>query len=124
MRYIITQSQLHKMIYHYLNEMYDTTDIEKKVNPYNSDAYRISLKSSNGEIEYFWFGPGEDDGGNPHNGVGNLNVHPDVIDSLRNLFGVRQSKILDIIADWVSEKLDIDVDEISIYPERMKPPNY
>jgi hypothetical protein len=75
-------------------------------------------------ITYFWYGPGDDDDGNPHNGMGEIHVHPEIVDILRNTFSVRESKILDIIADWVSETLNVDIDEISIYPYRNKNPNY
>ena len=75
-------------------------------------------------ISYFWYGPGEDDDGNPHNGIGSVHVHPEIVDTLRSAFSVRESKILDIIADWISETLNVDIDEISIYPHRKGSPNY
>jgi len=46
------------------------------------------------------------------------------MDFIRNTFSIRQGKALDIIGDWVSEKFDVDIDEVDIYPTRKSPPNY
>ena len=128
MRYIITQSQLHTLVYSYLDEMFSNEDFERKINEYDKsgNTWRIHMNDDNGneKIVYFWFGPGEDDDGNPHNGTGSLHVHPDVADFIRNTFSIRQGKALDIIGDWVSEKFNVDIDEVDIYPTRKSPPNY
>ena len=128
MRYIITQSQFHKLIYSYLNNKFSNKDFRKKINPYvkSGGTWSVDLFTDDGEekMSYFWFEPGEDDDGNPHNGVGHFYVHPEIADHLREIFSVRESKILDIISDWVSETLNVDIDETTIYPSRKKTPNY
>lgn len=129
MRYIITPTQAHSLIYKFLDSMFSNNDFRKKINPYVEDGntWTIDLFDEEGErnlITYFWYGPGEYDDGNPHNGVGNLQIHPDVVDTLRKNLSLRESKVLDVIADWVSEKLEVDIDEISIYPYRKGSPNY
>ena len=128
MRYIITPSQFHNLIYKFLEDMFSNKDFRKEINPYVKDGntWRVDMFNDSGKrlLTYFWFGPGEDDDGNPHNGVGNLHVNPEIVDTLRNIFSVRESKILDIIADWVSETLNADIDEVSISPHRNGTPNY
>ena len=125
MRYIITQSQLHGVVYKYLDYMFKDSSGEKIVNQYNKKAYKINLGDASNEINYFWYGPGEeDDGGNIHYGVGHLQIHPNIVDILRPIMNVRESKVIDIIADWFSEKFNADIDTISIYPERSKPTTY
>jgi len=128
MRYVITQSQFHTLIYKYLNNLFSNKDFRKELNPYVKDGntWHIEMFNDSGKelLSYFWFGPGEDDDGNPHNGVGSLHVNPEIIDTLRGIFSVRESKILDIVADWASETLNADIDEISIFPHRNKTPNY
>jgi hypothetical protein len=37
---------------------------------------------------------------------------------------IRETKVVDIIADWVSQKFDVDIDEVSIYPKRKNTPVY
>jgi hypothetical protein len=128
MRYIISQSQFHTLIYKYLNGIFSNKNFKKEINPYVKDGntWRVDMFNDSGKrlLTYFWYGPGEDDDGNPHNGVGSLHIHYELLDSLRAPLGVRESKIQDIIADWVSETLDADIDEVSISPHRNGTPNY
>jgi hypothetical protein len=126
MRYIITSSQIHQVVYKYLDKMFQGYNDEKKQNPSNKNAFRMTLKSSNGDekIEYFYFGPGEYDDDTKHFGIGNLHIHPNIVDELRQIIKIRETKVVDIIADWFSEKFDLDVDNIGIYPERKTPAVY
>jgi len=129
MRYIITPSQFHSLIYKFLEDMFSNKDFRKEINPYVKDGktWRVDMFDDSGKkrlLTYFWYGPGEDDDGNPHNGVGSLHIHYQILDSLRGFLGIRESKIQDIIADWVSETLNADIDEIAIHPARNKTPNY
>jgi hypothetical protein len=120
MRYIITQTQLHNIVYKYLDSTFKNVEPNKQINAHNPNAYRLIL----GNITYFYYGPGEYDDNTPHYGVGMLHIHPDIVDTLRNMISVRESKVIDIIADWFSEKFGVDVDEISIHPHRKEPPVY
>jgi hypothetical protein len=122
MRYIITQTQLHSIIYKYLDSKLEDITTDKITNPHNPNAYRIEMGDD--LITYFYFGAGEYDDGEPHYGVGMLHIHPDIVDTLRQLINIRQSKVVDIVADWFSEKFEVDIDETSIYPNRKNPPVY
>jgi len=122
MRYIITSSQIHQVVYQYLNNMSKDITTDKKINPYNPNAYRIELGDD--AITYFYFGPGEYDDDTKHYGIGMLHIHPNIVDELRQLIKIRETKVVDIIADWFSEKFNLDVDNISIYPERKTPAVY
>jgi len=107
MRYIITQSQFHKLIYKYLDNLFTEEKFEKKVSPFfSNNNWHIEIFSDEGKklITYFWYGPGEYDDGTKHEGIGSIYVHHELVDTLRSNLTVRQSKILDIISDWVSEK--------------------
>lgn len=120
MRYIITQSQFHNAIYKILNQNFG--EVEKEINPYDKtgDTYSLKIFDQEGNefLSYFYFPPGTDDDGNPHDGIGNLHVHWKTDDMIRKIFSIRQSKVIDTIADWVSEKFGIDVDEVTIYPRQ------
>lgn len=128
MRYIITSSQLHNLIYKHLDQIFSKEDFRKEINPHVKDGqtWSVDMYTDKGKnlISYFWFGPGEDDDGNPHNGVGSLHIHPDVVDPLRTMLKIRQNRLMDVIADWVSQKLNSDIDEIELYPNRNYVPNY
>ena len=58
MRYIITQSQLHSIVYRYLDEMFSNEDFRKKNNPHVEDGstWRVDMYSKNGKdkISYFF----------------------------------------------------------------------
>ena len=132
MRYIITQGQLHQVVYKYLDDIFGNSDSEKKQNPLNPDAYRIELKTPKraDTISYYYFGEGEYDDWGPggegtkHYGNGTLQVHHNIVDDLRRLIKTRETKVMDIVADWFSEKYQVDIDEVSIYPTRKKPAVY
>ena len=124
MRYVITPTQFHNLVYSYLNKMFGKKDFRKDV--IDDENWRIDMFDDKERelISYFWYGPGEYDDGTPHNGIGSLHVNPKIVDFIRSTFSMRESKVLDIIADWVSETLGVDIDEISVYPKRPTPPNY
>lgn len=113
-RYIITQTQLRNLIYKILDE--DFVKVEREQNPYLDSAYSLKFFNKKNKIllTYYWFGPGEDDEGIEHNGVGSLYVHEELSEFFRKVLSVRVSKVMDIIADWVSEKYDVDIDEVDI----------
>ena len=122
MRYIITSSQLHSVVYKLLDNMFKDIEPKKEQNPSNENAYRINFGKA--KITYFYYGPGEYDDGTPHYGIGSIHIHPDIVDTLRQIFNIRESRVIDVIADWFSEKFEVDIDEISVYPERKNPAVY
>jgi len=131
MRYIITTTQDHSIVYKFLDTLFKKRGERKTQNPLNPDAYKIELNASGDlTLNYYYFGPGEYDDfcrGNEstkHLGVGRLQVHPYLVDSLRGILNMRETKVLDMIADWFSENHQVDIDEISIFPARKKPTVY
>jgi hypothetical protein len=131
MRYIITTTQAHTIVYKFLDTLFLKRGEKKQQNPHNPDAYSIKLESSGDlTLNYYYFGPGEYDDDGPftpatkHLGVGHLHAHPYVVDSLRGILNIRETRVLDMIADWFSEKYEVDIDDISIYPKRKKPAAY
>jgi hypothetical protein len=122
MRYVITKDQFHNIVYTILDEMLDGGKVEKEINPYvkSGKTYRLNMFDVNGKefMNYFFYEPGEDDDGNPHNGHGSIHVNWVVDDKIRKLLSLRQTKVLDIIADWVTDKFGVDVDEVDVYPKR------
>ena len=122
MRYVITKDQFHNIVYTILDEMLDGGKVEKEINPYvkSGKTYRLNMFDVNGKefMKYFFYEPGEDDDGNPHNGHGSIHVNWVVDDKIRKLLSLRQTKVWDIIADWVTDKFGVDVDEVDVYPTR------
>jgi hypothetical protein len=126
MRYVITKDQFHKIVYNILDEMLDGGNVKKEINPYvkSGKTYRLNMFDKDGKefMNYFYYEPGEDDDGNPHDGHGSIHVNWQVNDKIKRILSLRETKVLDIIADWVTDTFEVDVDEVSIYPT--KPSNY
>ena len=122
MRYIITKDQFHSIVYNILDELLDGGKVERENNPHvkSGKTYRLNMYDKNGEnfITYFYFEPGEDDDGNVHDGHGSIHLHWKVNDTIKKLLSIRQTKVSDIVGDWVSDKFNVDVDEIDIYPTK------
>lgn len=126
-RYIITDTQLHSVIYKYLDSLIDKSKDEKS--SYNGRGYTVRMYNSDGKklLYYIWYGAGgayDDDDDTVHNGIGNLQIHPYIADFIRNTFRIRETKAIDIISDWVSNKIGSEVDTATIYPNREKPTIY
>lgn len=100
--------------------MIEEGTVRKEENPYSNGAYRIHMYNEDDKeiMTYFYYPPGEDDDGNPHDGHGSLQVNWIVDDKIKKILSIRQSKVLDIIADWLSDKFNVDVDEVVIYPTK------
>ena len=122
MRYVITKDQFHHVVYNILNELLESGKVERENNPHvkPGNTYRLNMYDKNGEnfITYFYFEPGEDDDGNVHDGHGSIHLHWKVNDTIKKLLSIRQTKVSDIVGDWVSDKFNVDVDEIDIYPTK------
>jgi hypothetical protein len=122
MRYVITKDQFHHVVYNILNELLEGGKVERENNRHvkSGKTYRLNMYDKNGEnfITYFYFEPGEDDDGNVHDGHGSIHLHWKVNDTIKKLLSIRQTKVSDIVGDWVSDKFNVDVDEIDIYPTK------
>lgn len=119
MKYIITQSQFHSLVYHYLNGMFKDNNIKKFPSYFGENSYSVSFIHNDANVMTLYF-TGENDSFEEENNepFAQIQVHYHLVDRLVNMFGIRKSRVLDLIADWVSEKLNIDVDEIVIYPRK------
>ena len=106
--------------------MFEDVNPKKEVNPHNPKAYKLIL----GNINYYYFGEGEYDDWGPggegtkHYGSGGLQVHHNIVDDLRRIMKTRETKVMDMVADWFSEKYNVDIDEVRIYPTRKNPAVY
>ena len=126
-RYIITDTQSKDVIHKYLDK--NIVNQSKEQSTYDENSYTIKMydRNDNKMLYYIWYGPGgayDDDDDTVHNGIGSLQVHPNLVDFFRKIIKIRVSKILDIISEWVDEQVEDEVDEVTIYPERATPPVY
>ena len=126
-RYVITDNQSKEVIHKYLDK--NIVKFEKEINPYTNRSYNVKMYNTDEEkmLLYIWYAPGgswDDDDDTVHNGVGSLQVHPSIVDLFRQMFKMRETKILDIVTEWADGKVEDEIDEVTIYPYRLKPPVY
>ena len=126
-RYVITDNQTKEVIHKYLDK--SIINLKKEENSYDNRSYNVKMYNKDNQrlLYYIWYAPGggwDDDDDTVHNGVGSLQVHPSIVDLFRQMFKLRETKILDIITEWVDNKVEDEVDEVTIYPYREKPPVY
>jgi hypothetical protein len=104
MKYLITESQINRVMSIYLNNQdFVIYDNKKKFHNYiyflNSESdtksqISVYVKNAFGEVRNWVF------------------VNPDLTEELSNFFSIDKRDCLDIIGDWVSNTLSIKVGEI------------
>jgi hypothetical protein len=118
MKYLITESQIDKVIFKYLdNQDFLIHDQNKKFNSHiyflNSESDKIAqisvyVNNDFGEIRNWVF------------------VNSDLINELTNFFSIDKTDCLNVVSSWVSNTLNIKVREVSsgfLYPERLNVKN-
>jgi hypothetical protein len=126
-RYVITDTQSKDVIHKYLDN--NIIKPEEKENPHEKGSYSTKMLDKNNDTMflYIWYVKGgeyDDDDSTVHNGIGHVQVHPKIVDLFRQMFKMRESKILDIISEWVDKNVKDEVDTVTIWPQRAKPPVY
>ena len=117
MKYVITQSQFHKLVYGYLNKLVKSAEVVKENNKYVKGGFSVMVKT-NGEQQFtYQFTPEGESWDDPTDKIypdnGTLIIKNGIADDMTDLFGLRKSKIFDLIADWFTERYEVDVDEVS-----------
>ena len=100
MKYVITEIQLYKMVFRYLDmHRYKTFETEENIyflNNITDDTAQISIYVSNafGEIKNWMY------------------VNGELIDELSNFFSIDEDECLETIKRWVSNFLNMEVGKI------------
>ena len=108
MKYIITKGQLHRIAYQLLDDELKNTGGFKENEDYGN--HRFSLEDMNGDrimsaVHY----SEENARGETHAFIGWR-----LINKISKLFSIRPTKAVDIIGDWLSETLNLEIDEIDV----------
>ena len=120
MKYIITTTQFDRILDLYLKRyLGETPNVVREENPYREGSYSLKIsrnKNSGNVFNFIFTAPGEswDDPSDiilPENSV--LYVRNKLVDDLIKLLNVRETKVLDLIADWFTKKYNVDVDYVS-----------
>ena len=117
MKYVITQSQFHKLVYGYLNKMVKSAEVDRQENPYLEGAFSVTVDTKGKRQFTYQYTPEGESWDDPTDKIypenGTLIIKNGIVDDMKELFGLRKSKIFDLIADWFTEKYEVDVDNVS-----------
>jgi hypothetical protein len=118
MKYIISETQLHKIVYKYLEYVANSNGgfVDDSDKP---SKFRVAVKHPT--YTYSYFNDDVDEQGDLMLVSGGEHsfafIAESLVSEMVNLFSIRSSKVLDIYGDWVSTKFNIDIVEVSIYPK-------
>ena len=117
MKYVITQSQFHKLVYGYLNKMVKSAEVDRQENPYVEGGFSVTVDTKGKRQFTYQYTPEGESWDDPTDTIypenGFLIIKKGIVDDMRELFGLRKSKLYDLIADWFTETYDVNVDEVS-----------
>jgi hypothetical protein len=119
MKYVITATQFDKVLNLYLMKYLgkDFTT-RREENPYVEGGYSLEVIKKNGDkvFQYNFFPAGEswdDPSDKIYPANGNLYIKKPLVEDLIDFLNVRETKVLDLVADWFTQKFDVDVDYVS-----------
>ena len=119
MKYIITPTQFDKILDLFLTKKIGKNpEISKYDNPYTEGSYQLKIVDKKTKQLFFNFifteaGESWDDPTDkiyPANS--SLYVQKDLVEELIDFLNVRETKALDLIADWFTFKYNVDVDKV------------
>lgn len=118
MKYVITETQFDKLLDLYISKYLGRKPhIEREENPYNDVGFSIKIKDINDRqlFQYNFFPAGEswdDPSDKIYPAYGNLYIREKFVEDLIDFLNVRETKVLDLIADWFTKKYNVDVDNV------------
>jgi NAD kinase len=118
MKFIITETQLHKVLYKYFESVSEKNGgFVDESNEFNK--FRFAVKHPS--FTHKFFNADKEDPGDLMLVVGGDHsfafIAESLVSDMVNIFTIRTTKILDIYGDWISNKFNIDINEVSIYPK-------
>lgn len=119
MKYVITETQFDKILDLYISKYIGRNPkIKREENPYMDGSFSLNIKDVNDEklFRYNFFPAGEswdDPSDKIYPANGNLYIRQELVEDLIGFLNVRETKVLDLIADWFTKKYDVDVDDVS-----------
>jgi len=117
----MTNQQYHKLLYLFMNgEMSEVTQ-KKEENPFanNPETFKITYRRKSGKVlmVYYHYPETEPDEyeGTDGSETGSIHMSTYLYGKLKKLVRSRQSKVMDIFADWFEETTGQKVTDVAIY---------
>lgn len=115
-RYVISQSQLFDLVENFMSDRM----VDGKVKKHDTDEYgntKWELFDKNGKwlMYYIHYGPKHMNGKVVEDESGYLALDKSLVSLFMRNLRFRESKVLDLMADWFTKTFDADIDSVDIH---------
>ena len=115
-RYIISQSQLFDLVENFMSEQMAGGEVIKRdTDDYGNTRWDLYSKSGKFLMHYIHYGEKHMDGKVVENESGYLSLQHSLVSLFMRNLRFRQSKALDLLADWFTKTFEVDIDSVDIY---------
>lgn len=115
-RYIISQSQLFDLVENFMSEQMEGGEVRKRdTDDYGNTRWDLYSKSGKFLMHYIHYGEKHMDGKVVENESGYLSLQHSLVSLFMRNLRFRQSKALDLLADWFTKTFEADIDSVDIY---------
>lgn len=115
-RYIISQSQLFDLVENFMSEQMAGGEVIKRdTDDYGNTRWDLYSKSGKFLMHYIHYGEKHMDGKVVENESGYLSLQHSLVSLFMRNLRFRQSKALDLLADWFTKTFEADIDSVDIY---------
>jgi len=115
-RYIISQSQLFDLVENFMAEQMVGGEVRKRdTDDYGNTRWDLYSKSGKWLMFYIHYGPKHMNGKVVEGESGYLSLQHSLVTLFMRNLRFRESKVLDLLADWFTKTFDVDIDSVDIY---------
>ena len=115
-RYIISQSQLFDLVENFMSEQMADGEVRKRdTDDYGNTRWDLYSKSGKFLMYYIHYGEKHMNGKVVENESGYLSLQHSLVSLFMRNLRFRQSKALDLLADWFTKTFEVDIDSVDIY---------
>jgi hypothetical protein len=115
-RYIISQSQLFDLVENFMSEQMAGGEVRKRdTDDYGNTRWDLYSKSGKFLMYYIHYGEKHMNGKVVENESGYLSLQHSLVSLFMRNLRFRQSKALDLLADWFTKTFEVDIDSVDIY---------
>ena len=115
-RYVISQSQLFDLIENFMSDRMVGGEVKNHgVDDYGNTKWELFDKNGKWLMYYIHYGPKHMNGKVVENESGYLSLDKGLVSLFMRNLRFRESKVLDLLADWFTKTFDADIDSVDIY---------
>jgi len=115
-RYIISQSQLFDLVENFMSEQMAGGQVRKRdTDDYGNTRWDLYSKSGMFLMYYIHYGPKHMNGKVVEDESGYLSLDKRLVSLFMRNLRFRESKVLDLLADWFTKTFEADIDSVDIY---------